>query len=65
MVEAIGFLLLVVLAVVFSLEVEQGVCSVFVQHFACEALLENSIDQLGPIKKLGVNSTCYWPIGPR
>ena len=25
----------------------------------------NDIDQLGPIKKLGVNSTCYWPIGPR
>ena len=28
-------------------------------------LLENAIDRLGPIKKLGVNSTCYWPIGPR
>ncbi len=27
-------------------------------------LLENAIDRLGPIKKLGVNSTCYWPIGP-
>ena len=41
---------------------------VILRYVTCKVTrwpLENAIDRLGPIKKLGVNSTCYWPIGPR